>query len=430
MIQKHLGRSPFLFTCWASIAAFSTYFAMYAFRKPFSAATFEGLEFLGIDYKILLIIAQVLGYMLSKFSGIKLVSELKPHQRIKFLFLLIGIAQLALLLFAITPFPYSFIWLFLNGLPLGMIWGIVFSFLEGRKFTELLGAGLSISFIVSSGVVKNTGRWLIIDFGVNDLWMPFITGLIYTPLLLIGAWMLSKIPDPTIDDIALKSARNPMNKKERWSFFKRHATGLTLLIFIYIAMTAYRDFRDNFAVEIWQGLGYTSQPQLLSLTEIPIAIATLVITASLVVVRSNSKAFRINLISILCGGLIAGISTWLLQQDLISPILWMTAIGFGLYLGYTMFNTMLFDRLIATLKESANVGFLIYLADSFGYLGSVALLLYKNFGAPSINWLSFTISLSYAFSIITISAAVFCLLYFKKQMRSSSEKLESKIALT
>lgn len=403
---------------------------MYAFRKPFSAGTFDGLEFYGMDYKIVLIIAQVLGYMLSKFSGIKLVSELKPSHRISFLLILIGIAQLALLLFAITPFPYSFIWLFVNGLPLGMIWGIVFSFLEGRKFTELLGAGLSVSFIVSSGVVKNTGRWLIMDFGVSDFWMPFYTGLLYLPLLLAGAWMLSKIPAPKADDVALRSARKPMDRKQRLAFFKKHALGLSVLIFIYMAMTAYRDFRDNFAVEIWQGLGYASQPELLSLTEIPIAIITLVITASLVVVKNNTKALRINFIAILFGGVIAGVSTWLLQLQLISPILWMTGIGFGLYLGYTMFNTMLFDRLIATIKESANVGFLIYLADSFGYMGSVGLLLYKNFGAPSINWLSFTVGLSYAFSIITILSASFCLLYFKKKTSRKVEELQGKMVLS
>ncbi|WP_417609808.1 DUF5690 family protein [Owenweeksia hongkongensis] len=430
MIQKYLNRSSILFTSWASLAAFSTYFAMYAFRKPFSAGTFDGLEFYGIDYKIVLIIAQVLGYMLSKFSGIKLVSELKPSHRVSFLLILIGIAQLALLIFAITPFPYSFIWLFLNGLPLGMIWGIVFSFLEGRKFTELLGAGLSVSFIVSSGVVKNTGRWLIMDFGVSDFWMPFYTGLLYLPLLLTGAWMLSKIPAPTADDVALRSVRKPMDRKQRLAFFKKHALGLSVLIFIYMAMTAYRDFRDNFAVEIWQGLGYASQPELLSLTEIPIAIITLVITASLVVVKNNTKALRINFIAILFGGVIAGVSTWLLQLQLISPILWMTGIGFGLYLGYTMFNTMLFDRLIATIKESANVGFLIYLADSFGYMGSVGLLLYKNFGAPSINWLSFTVGLSYAFSIITILSASFCLLYFKNKTSRKVEELQGKMVLS
>ncbi len=57
---------------------------MYAFRKPFSVGTFAvpGVSFMPeIDYKVLLIISQVIGYTLSKFIGIKVVSELEGNYR-------------------------------------------------------------------------------------------------------------------------------------------------------------------------------------------------------------------------------------------------------------------------------------------------------------------------------------------------------------
>ena len=82
---------------------------MYAFRKPFTVATFEDLSFAGVDYKIVLIIAQVLGYMLSKFIGIKVISELQPNKRIYYLLGLILAAELSLLLFGITPAPYNIV---------------------------------------------------------------------------------------------------------------------------------------------------------------------------------------------------------------------------------------------------------------------------------------------------------------------------------
>jgi hypothetical protein len=67
-ISVWLSRTnSFAFTIYAIIAAFSTYSCMYAFRKPFTVATFEGISYWGMDYKTILIIAQVLGYMLSKF---------------------------------------------------------------------------------------------------------------------------------------------------------------------------------------------------------------------------------------------------------------------------------------------------------------------------------------------------------------------------
>lgn len=77
----------------AVIASFGVYFCMYAFRKPFTIATFEAISYWGIDYKILLIIFQVLGYMLSKFIGIKVISELKPKRRGLFLVIMIFIAE-------------------------------------------------------------------------------------------------------------------------------------------------------------------------------------------------------------------------------------------------------------------------------------------------------------------------------------------------
>ena len=57
------------------VAAFGTYFCMYAFRKPFTAAEFAGYEWGGLGYKTLLVTAQVLGYTLSKFIGIKVIAE-------------------------------------------------------------------------------------------------------------------------------------------------------------------------------------------------------------------------------------------------------------------------------------------------------------------------------------------------------------------
>ena len=131
-------RPGLVFVLHASFAAFGTYFCMYAFRKPFSVATFEGMAFMGVNYKILLVIAQVLGYALSKFVGIKVISELKPNRRLFYLISLIVLAEISLLLFAWVPAPYNIPLMFLNGFPLGMIWGIVFSYIEGRRFTDIL----------------------------------------------------------------------------------------------------------------------------------------------------------------------------------------------------------------------------------------------------------------------------------------------------
>jgi hypothetical protein len=84
---------------WALVAAFGTYFCMYGFRKPYTAATYSGVSFFGLDYKTMLVISQTIGYVLAKWIGIKIVSEIKPIKRIGAILGLIVFAEVMLLLF-------------------------------------------------------------------------------------------------------------------------------------------------------------------------------------------------------------------------------------------------------------------------------------------------------------------------------------------
>jgi len=116
------------FLSFSAFASFGAYFCMYAFRKPFTIATFENLDFMGVDYKILLILSHVLGYVVSKFIAIKLISELRENRRLRYLIGMILLAEIGLVAFGIIPAPYNIVFMFINGLSLGMIWGIVFSY--------------------------------------------------------------------------------------------------------------------------------------------------------------------------------------------------------------------------------------------------------------------------------------------------------------
>lgn len=44
--------SNFLFILWAGGTALLSYSLVYALRKPFTAATFDGMDFFGMDYKV------------------------------------------------------------------------------------------------------------------------------------------------------------------------------------------------------------------------------------------------------------------------------------------------------------------------------------------------------------------------------------------
>ena len=61
----------------------------------------------------------------------------------------------------------------------------------------------------------------------------------------------------------------------------------------------------------------------------------------------------------------------------------MVLLGLGLYLPYVAMHTTVFERLIAMTRERGNLGFLMYVADSVGYLGYVAVMIGKELRRPA-----------------------------------------------
>ncbi|WP_291910806.1 DUF5690 family protein [Chitinophaga sp. CB10] len=424
MQQRLQKAGTVTFSLYAALVAFGTYTCMYAFRKPFTAAIFEGQTFLGIDYKIWLVMTQTIGYACSKFYGIRFISEMKGANRARNIILLILLSWISLLLFALIPPPCNIPFLFLNGFPLGMIWGLVFSYLEGRRATEFMGAVLSISFIFSSGFVKSVGKMTILHWGTTERWMPFVTGLVFIVPILIFILLLEQIPPPSAEDVALRTKRAPMDRQERKKFLRTFLPGLVLLIVSYVMLTVLRDMRDNFAADIWKDLGYGSASAIFTQTEIPVSIAIVLIMSLLVFVKNNYKAFMLNHLIVVLGFSITLFSTLLFRAHLLNPVWWMTLTGLGLYMGYIPFNCIFFERLIAVFKYVSNVGFIIYVADSFGYLGSVVIMLVKNFYSLSLSWSRFFMDAVLGTSLLGIVIMLASSWYFRKKFLTMNDTHE------
>ncbi|MFT3661600.1 MAG: DUF5690 family protein [Gordonia sp. (in: high G+C Gram-positive bacteria)] len=411
--------STLAFVVFGGLTAFCVYFSMYAFRKPYAASKYEDATLLGWDidfgFKETLVIAQILGYALSKVIGIKVISEMQPSRRAPAILGLIGISLLGLILFAVLPMDLKFLALFVNGLPLGLIWGLVFGFLEGRRTTEILGAMLSASFIVSSGIVKSVAVWLM-NSGVSEFWMPAATGALFLPVLFISVYALSQLPPPTVDDIAARTQRLPMDGAQRKAFLGRYFPGLALLVGGYILLTVFRDFRDDFAVEIWADLGKEGDPTVLTQSEIPVAIITLIAFGCLVMIRNNRLAFLTIQGMSLLGAVLMGVTALGYVAGVVSPLWLMIGTGAGLYIGYMPFGAMLFERMIAATKTVANAGFLIYVADASGYLGTVSLLVYKNFFAADVPWLTVFLTGAFVTSAVCIVFFILAMGYFRKKV--------------
>ena len=402
---------------YAAAVVFLAYTMIFGFRKSFTVATFDGITIAGYSYKTVLVICQMLGYLLAKFYGIKYISELKRTGRGKIILVLTGLAWLCWLFFALVPVPYNILFLFLNGFPLGMLWGVVFSYVEGRRSTDFIGATLAVSFIFASGFVKSVGAWLMVNFGISEFWVPFYTGLVFSLPLVLFVYLMEKIPPPTQEDINYRAERIPMSAADRKNFIKEFLGGLIACVLIYCFATIFRDIRDNFGAEMWKEMGFFNQPAIFSKTETPITLIVLLLIGSMVLIKNNFTALKTAHYFILAGFILAGTCTVLFKGNQISPIWWMTLVGLGLYMVYIPFNAVFFDRLISTFKYASNVGFLIYIADSFGYIGSIGVLLSKEIFKVQLNWVTFFSNSVVILSVIGSLITLFSLYYFSKKYK-------------
>ncbi len=414
--------SGFWFAVYATSTAFCLYTCIYAFRKTFAVATFDGLSYGGISFKVWLVTFQVVGYAFSKFVGIKIISELRPTSRYTGILLMVGTAGISWLFFGLVPAPYNMVFLFTNGFPLGLVWGMIFGYLEGRRNTEVLGAGLSVSFIFSAGFAKSVGGFIMRDWGVSEMWMPFVTCCVFLAPLLLFLWLLDKLPPPSELDEERRTRRLPMNKDSRKKFVNSFWPGIILFTLTYMLLTTFREFRDNFSADVWKSLGFGNSPEIFTTTEIPISIAILIVMGSLMAIKNNQLALMISHLIIFIGMVLIGLSTFLYQMELISSLWWMILIGMGLYLGYIPFNSIFFERLLAAFKFVGTVGFLIYIADAFGYLGSIGVLFYKEFGYASLSWVNFFISAGYLVSVFGGVLIGGSMLYFHWKHRTMSNE--------
>jgi Family of unknown function (DUF5690) len=135
--------------------------------------------------------------------------------------------------------------------------------------------------------------------------------------------------------------------------------------------------------------------------------------------KNNFRAFAFTHLIMLIGFLVSITITLLFTSKMVSMFLLMTFTGAGLYMVYIPYNSLLFDRFLAAFKISGTVGFLIYLADSFGYLGSVTVLLTKTVFNININWLEFYIKLVLVTSITGFVCTVLSWVYHHKKYKAS-----------
>jgi MFS family permease len=399
--------------------AFFAYTSVYAFRKPFTVARFEGQSIFGISYQTALIISQVIGYMLSKFAGIRFISALRRTGRWKTGSILVGLAWFSLLLFALVPPWLGLLCFLVNGFMLGFLWGVVFSYAEGRRATDFIGSVLAVSFIFAGGFTRSVAKWLLLEQGITENWMPFMTGLVFALPLAIFLFLLERMPPPDADDVEERAERISMDDGHRREIWKTFGKGLLLVAAIYTMLTIMRDLRDNYMGNMWTELGYGTDASVFTRSETTITLVILLVMSLVVLVRRNMLAFQIMHGLIITGFLITGLSSLLFIQGGLQGSVWMVLAGLGLYMAYIPFNAIFFERMIAAFRMRGNVGFLIYITDAFGYLGSVLVMLVKEVMKLELEWSAFYSRAAVLCSCLGLAGTVIALIYFTRKHRKT-----------
>lgn len=383
-VTKNRKVSDILFIIWAGGAALLSYSLVYALRKPYTAAEFNGLDFFGIDYKIAVTTIQIIGYLISKFAGIKIISEMKREKRFHFFAAFVACAELSLIGFALLPHPYNAISMFFNGLSLGCMWGIIFSFIEGRRVTDLLASLLGVSIVFSSGLSKSIGLYVMNDMNIDPFWMPAIVGGMAFPLLLLFGYGLKRLPNPTEEDIIQKSERVTLNKDSRKALIKKYAPILSLLFISNLLLMILRDIKEDFLVNIIDMSNHSSW--LFAQIDSVVTLLILGMFALLTFCKDNMKALLILMSLVIISCLVMTYISLFHSILNISSITWLFIMSLSLYIAFLTFQTIFFDRFIACFKIKGNVGFFIAMIDFIGYAGTASILISKEIFKIETDW--------------------------------------------
>lgn len=417
MIKTYLRNNPKFIPYAAGIGAFCAYLFFYPFRRAYTAGTYEHIDLWGINFKAYMILAQVLGFAISKGIGVSIIAEIKQENKAKAMAMVLVSTMILLGFFAFFPHPYHLLFLVLANIPLGLYYGLILGFLEGRHYTEILVAILTGSFIVGSGFAKFVGS-TILNLNVPLFQMPFVSTVIMLPLALLAIWLLHQIPPPTENEINTRGKRLPLNKEDRKQFYKTYFLGLMTFIGSYVILTCFREFRDNFTPEIWREKGVIN-PSIFVQTEVPVAFCVMGIMVFCNFIKNHLKAFRFVILLMFLGAALILISTLLYTSGSISMFVWFTCSGLGAYVAYAMSNSIFFERFIGAFKLKAHIGFLITLADYYAYFGSLLIVFTKYFLKFEISYATYFTYLCYGISLVYMVFCMVLYVYFNNKAKTS-----------
>ena len=131
--------------------------------------------------------------------------------------------------------------------------------------------------------------------------MPALIGAFALPLLALLGYSLTRLPQPTEQDIEQKSHRVTLNGRQRKELFIDFMPFLILLFVANLMLVVLRDIKEDFLVKIIDMSGHSSW--MFAQVDTVVTLIILALFGAMVFVRSNIKVLVVLLGLVVMGQL-------------------------------------------------------------------------------------------------------------------------------
>jgi hypothetical protein len=262
------------------------------------------------------------------------------------------------------------------------IYGMMITYLEGRRATEAMLAISTICFVYAGNASRGLGR-AVLSAGVSPHMMPLVVGT--------AAWLpacallvlLDSAPKPSAADVAARCRRAPMNYAAKRSFLCTWGVGIGVMMVAYALVTGIRSVRDLYSAAIFAAsLDVETAPSWIFLiADAPGAVLSAVALVGVGSMKDNRRAM-LAMLALMMLSIALGLgATALFQLGAVGGVAWQLLMGTSIFVAYALLATPFYERLFAATRTEGTVSFLTFSSDCFGYVVSISLVLYQRFGS-------------------------------------------------
>ena len=139
------------------------------------------------------------------------------------------------------------------------------------------------------------------NLGIGEFWMPALIGAFAFPLLSVLGWLMTRMPQPTKEDIEQRTERVTLDGKARINIFKNFMPVLVMLFFANLFITVLQDIKEDFLVKILDIKAAGLSSWAFAKVDASVTVIILLMFGLMSLIKSNVKmlCFLLGLVS--CG---------------------------------------------------------------------------------------------------------------------------------